>query len=218
MATPKFQLPELSSGQSFKEVRHNEGMRILDSVTNLIIKSTTTTSAPAAAVNGETYVIAGTGGAWSTFATSNLAQYVSGNGWIEVSVASWHGIHGYCVDDVAHKQFWALGKNVWHTRIGDKERTAVNVSTFNASCFIHTYLGVQKTSSDAVTIQLVSGIVNAKMTIKDEAKGAGTNNITIRAASTETIEGASSLVMDASGQSRTIVFMGGAWHVIEGYL
>lgn len=216
--TPKWEIPLIATGQADKETRHNLAMQRMDAMSNLIIRSVTTTSAPISAgsgmYDGAVYAIAGTGGAWSAYTTGNLVFY--DGGWQEV-YDLWHGLEGYCSDDVAHKRFW-YSRQEWHTWPGALERTEINVSAFTASSRTHTYLGVTKTSTAPVVINLASGITNVEMTIHDEAKGAGTNNIRVVAASTETIDGAASIVLNVSGQSRTIFFGGGAWHIIGGYL
>lgn len=65
-SSPSLVLPYIQPSQAQKHVTHNEALRILDAVTQLSVKSSTLTQAPAVPVSGDRYLVGfGAAGAWA---------------------------------------------------------------------------------------------------------------------------------------------------------
>jgi len=67
MTTVKLQLPELVVGQAGKELTHNQAINIIDQMTQTVVISRTTTSAPPSPANGDLYLVPDSGvtGDWA---------------------------------------------------------------------------------------------------------------------------------------------------------
>lgn len=211
--TKKLGMPEIASGQSQKEITHNEALRILDTLVHLSVKNATTASAPATGkADGDAWIIKGKGGAWSTYATNQIVQWLSGVGYINIAPVA--GMLAHNRSTGRWLQYSSTNKWMpWRTQV----RTAVNAATYTVQSSTDTYLGVVYTSAGAVNITLASGVDGAQITVKDEARKAGTNNITVSAKTGDAIDGAANLVINVSGASRTLLHIGGIWSVTGGY-
>ena len=82
MATPKFSLPYLQSGQAQKHVTHNEALNLIDALLPGVVVSASTTSAPGSPAEGEAYIVP-TGGVFGSVTVGEMAVY-SGGEWVEI--------------------------------------------------------------------------------------------------------------------------------------
>lgn len=79
-ATPRFELPLISPGQSQKELLHNEALQSLDVLVGTAVEGLPLAAPPASPVVGNCYLVAASPtGAWAGKA-HHLAAYTSG-GW-----------------------------------------------------------------------------------------------------------------------------------------
>ncbi len=80
-----------------------------------------------------------------------------------------------------------------------------------------TYIGVTSTAAArTVTLPTVAAAgKNRVIEIKDESGGAGTNNITVDGAGSETIDGAANYVIGTNYGSVTVICTGAAWEVLS---
>jgi len=72
--TPRLAFPEISSSQATKEVTHNESLKMLDAFQFCAVQDKDLVTSPAG-VEGNVWIVAGTGGSWSTATINDLAQY-----------------------------------------------------------------------------------------------------------------------------------------------
>jgi hypothetical protein len=71
-------LPYIDANQAQKHVTHNEGVRLLDALVQMAVKSRIVTTPPASPADGDRYIVAaGATGAWATW-DFNIAYYVDG--------------------------------------------------------------------------------------------------------------------------------------------
>lgn len=80
MATPNTGLPELTQGQSSKEITHNQALRIIDVLVPVALVQDKDLTAPPAHVAGNLYIVAsGATGAWT--GQANKLAYSDGSTW-----------------------------------------------------------------------------------------------------------------------------------------
>jgi hypothetical protein len=66
VTTPKLALPELSSGQSGKELTHNQALAVLDQLSQAVVVDKDLTAPPGSPANGSMYIVAASAtGAWA---------------------------------------------------------------------------------------------------------------------------------------------------------
>lgn len=64
--TPNLALPYLAAAQAQKHVTHNEALRMIDAVVQLVVADRTLTTPPSSPAEGERHIVAaGANGAWS---------------------------------------------------------------------------------------------------------------------------------------------------------
>lgn len=88
--TPKIDMPEITVGQSQKEVTHNTALRVLDALLQCNVKDRDLTAPPGSPSDGDTYIV-GTGatGAWAGhdrqvayYASSAWTFHAPAEGWL----------------------------------------------------------------------------------------------------------------------------------------
>ena len=82
--TPNYDLTLLTSGQAGAEFTMNDALNRIDSLIVPRVVNKTTTTSPASPSAGDTYIVNGTGGSWSTFAVNDVAFY-DGAAWYNVT-------------------------------------------------------------------------------------------------------------------------------------
>lgn len=90
MATPKFSLPYLQSGQAQKHVTHNEALNLIDALLPGVVASASTTSPPGSPAEGEAYIVP-TGGVFGSVTVGEMAVY-SGGEWVEILASFGHRV------------------------------------------------------------------------------------------------------------------------------
>lgn len=90
MATTKFDLPYLQSGQAQKHVTHNEALTLIDALLPGVVASASTTTAPGSPAEGETYIVP-TGGVFGSVTVGEMAVY-SGGEWVEILASFGHRV------------------------------------------------------------------------------------------------------------------------------
>ena len=94
--TPRLSLPFIIAGQAQKHITHNEALQTLDALVQLAVASRTTTTPPAAPLEGETYLVpSGATGQWAGH-TDEIASYQSA-AWLFLDPAP--GWQLYCLAD-----------------------------------------------------------------------------------------------------------------------
>ena len=82
--TPNYDFTLLTSGQAGAEFTMNDALNRIDSLIVPRVVNKTTTTSPASPSAGDTYIVNGTGGSWSTFAVNDVAFY-DGAAWYNVT-------------------------------------------------------------------------------------------------------------------------------------
>ena len=103
-ATPKLNLPYIAPAQSQKHVTHNQALRALDAIVQLAVVNRTSSAPPAAAGEGDCYLVAANPtGAWAGYAGSvavsqdgawtMLTPRVGWTAWVaaEAQAVTWNG-------------------------------------------------------------------------------------------------------------------------------
>lgn len=96
------------------------------------------------------------------------------------------------------------------------QRTAVNATTYTIVA-ADTFIGVQHTSTAAVTLTLPLGsavILGHKISIKDEGGNSSINNITVNRTGSDTIDGDTSFILAISWGSIHVQWTGFEWSII----
>lgn len=96
-------------------------------------------------------------------------------------------------------------------------RTRVVTAAGNFTIGYEDVLVVNKSSGAATTVNLPKGgQLNRAVIIKDGKGDAGSNNITIDGDGSETIDGATTLVISTNYQAKMLLWNGTQWNVVSG--
>jgi hypothetical protein len=134
--SPALSLPYIQPSQAQKHVTHNEALRVLDAVTQLSVISATLSSAPAAPIAGDRYLVAsGANSAW-VGQDQNIAVF-DGNDWTFFAPSI-----GWRADVVGSGAQLRFDGSVWEPALPDLQNVA--------------YVGIA-TTADSVNRLSVSG-------------------------------------------------------------
>src|ERR1051325_9881193 len=85
MTTPKIGAPEWAASQAAPYATVNEAVRYVEQGGRFyVVKDKDLTTPPGSPADGDCYVVAANGGAWSSFAAKDLAFYLN-TGWVKIT-------------------------------------------------------------------------------------------------------------------------------------
>ena len=91
MSTPRLDMDEIVASQANKYITHNQALRVIDGLTMCVVqdKDLVTSPAVSSSDDGKCYIVAGTGGDWSTFSVDDIAQYYDDSWYNMVPEEGW---------------------------------------------------------------------------------------------------------------------------------
>lgn len=204
----RHQVPFLEIAQAQKETTHNEALRIIDVLANLLIKDRDLATPPGSPVNGDTYLIAASPtGAWAGQAGKIGFYY---DGW--TFITAFEGLQGW-VDDEERKiifsdGLWRESSGAWTVGIGTSAVTdQVNLLTADTGSIkpvgtgtdsgivilpqlstvdSRGMIGVKKTNSDDTVLVIHGFPLNLLTYANDQSNAAWVKTFTTISANTGT--------------------------------
>ena len=189
----RHQLPFLEIAQAQKETTHNESLRVIDVLTNLLIKDRDLSTPPVSPVNGDAYLVASSPtGAWAGQATKIAFYY---DGWSFIT--PFEGLQGWVDDEereiIFSDNLWRESVGIWATGISSSTSLdqvnllssdvgaikPVNTGTDGAIVILpqlstidpRVMMGVKKTNSDD-TVLVVHGFPLNLLTFSNDQSNA----------------------------------------------
>jgi len=219
MATPNIGLPYLETGQSNKEIKHNEALVLLDAAVQARILDKDLTTPPGSPTDGAAYIVAATAtGAWAGHETQIAVWFTAAGEWTYLVPHS--GWKVFVVDELV---FYTFSGSAWAQGYGYTALSATDTITASVT---QTQVGATALTAQCNRITVCANVGDSVRIGQAAVKGqymeflnSGANAAWIWPATGDAIDGAAANARDANalaaaGVRRYRCFTNGTWRTV----